>query len=59
MGSHILKTEFVKPDWASQIGHDSEGLWVEFEQLGKNRRIYLPQWGNEFKHDKAGLYMIS
>ncbi len=51
----MLNTELIKPSWASKIGLDSEGLWVEFEQLGKIRRVYLPQSGDEFRYDKVGL----
>jgi len=56
MDRHMLNTELIKPSWASKIGLDSEGLWVEFEQLGKIRRVYLPQSGDEFRYDKVGLY---
>lgn len=46
----------IKPAWASHIGLDSEGLWVEFDLLGKTRRVHKPQWASEFQHDQAGLY---
>jgi formylglycine-generating enzyme len=47
----------IKPTWASHSGRDSEGNWVEFGQLAKTWRIYLPQWGSAFQHDKTGLYV--
>ena len=53
MDRHMLNTEagveLIKPGWASHSGRDSEGLWVEFEQLGKTWRVYLPQSGDEFR----------
>jgi sulfatase modifying factor 1 len=60
MERQMLNTEagvgLIKPSWASQIGRDSEGLWVEFEQLGKTRRVYLPQSGDQFRCDQVGIY---
>jgi sulfatase modifying factor 1 len=54
----LVAAEFepVKPHWASQSGCDSEGLWVEFEQLGNTYRVYFPQWEGELGYDNAGLY---
>ena len=48
--------ELIKPVWASHSGRDSKGSWVEFEQLGKTWRVYLPQWGGELRYDEDGLY---
>ena len=55
----MLNTELIKPGWASQIGRDSKGLWIEFEQLGNTCRVYLPQWEGELGYDNAGLYYRS
>ena len=53
MDRNILNTEsgaeLIKPGWALHNGRDSEGLWVEFEQLGKTSRVYLPQSCDEFR----------
>ena len=42
MDRNILNTELgaelIKPLWALHNGRDSDGLWVEFEQLGKTRQ---------------------
>jgi len=46
----------IKPNGALHSGLDSEGSWVEFEQLGKTWRVYAPPWGSELQHDNAGLY---
>ena len=60
MDRHILNmeagVELIEPGWASDSGLNSKGLWVEFEQLGKTWRVYLPQWGGKFEYDKVGLY---
>ena len=60
MDRNILNTELgaelIKPLCALHNGRDSDGFWVEFEQLGKTSRVYLPQSCDEFRHDKAGLY---
>ncbi|MEE9355682.1 MAG: formylglycine-generating enzyme family protein [Methylococcaceae bacterium] len=52
----ILLKSLTKPPWASQIGRDTEGLWVEFEQHGKSWRVYWPEWGGELSYDEYGLY---
>ena len=52
----MLNTEPDNPSWASHSGHDSKGLWVEFEQLGNSCRVYLPKWAGKLEHDKIGLF---
>ena len=58
IGRQLVEAEFdlIKPHWVSQRGRDSEGLWLEFEQLGNTCRVYLPQWDGELGYDKVGLY---
>jgi len=48
--------ELIKPDWALHTGHDSEGLWVEFEQHGKIWRVYVREWAGKLNYDSLGLY---
>lgn len=52
----MLNTELINPDWASQVGLDPEGSWVEFEQLGKTWRVYRPEWAAELDHGTYGLF---
>jgi sulfatase modifying factor 1 len=47
----------TKPDWATRMGRDSGGLWIEFKQHGKVWRVYWPEWGTGLDHDKVGLYI--
>ena len=52
----MLDTELISPGWATQVGRDPEGIWVEFEQRGKTWRIYKPEWAGKLDHDHYGLF---
>lgn len=47
----------AKPGWATCMGRNPQGVWIEFEQHGKSWRVYRPEWGGELNHDKIGLYL--
>ena len=51
-----MKFWLAKPDWATCIGRDSNGLWIEFEQHSKIWRVYWPEWGGKLDHDNIGLF---
>ncbi len=46
----------AKPEWATGIGRDPGGMWIEFGQYGKVWRVYRPQWGGGLDHDDIGLF---
>jgi formylglycine-generating enzyme len=47
---------FTKPDWATRLGRDPQGLFIEFEQHGSHWGVYWPEWGADLGYDVYGLY---
>jgi formylglycine-generating enzyme required for sulfatase activity len=47
---------FAKPDWATSLGRDPQGLFIEFEQHGYHWGVYWPEWGADLGYDVYGLY---
>jgi hypothetical protein len=47
---------FAKPDWATRLGRDPQGLFIEFEQHGSHWGVYWPEWGADLSYDLYGLY---
>jgi len=47
---------FTQPDWVTRIDHNSESVWVEFEQHGKVWGVYWPKWAGTLDHDNIGLF---
>ena len=47
----------LKPDWAGNMGRDKQGLFIEYEQGKKIRRLYYPLFGGDIQKDNYGIYI--